>query len=412
MAEMTNDVADPYGLLTRKFQVDPYPSYAKMREQAPAYFTEGWNGWTLTRYQDVHSGFRDPRLSSDRAAAFGAALPPALKERFTPVVRSMSSWALLIDPPTHTRIRSLINKAFTPRLVEYLRPRMQEQVDILLDKAKERGELDLVRDLANPLPVAVIGDMLGVPRADGPKLKVWSDHFAAFFGTTKYTPQILDDLRTAVVEMDEYFRGLIQERRKSQTLGSDLLSTMMAAEEQGSFLSEQELLSTCSMVLFAGHETTTHLITNGTFLLLRNPEQRARFEAGTPEQVATAVEELLRYESPIQRLTRVATEDFELHGQQIKKGQKVFLMIGAANRDSAQFPEGEKLDLSRKENRHLAFGFGGHYCLGAALGRLEGQIALTNLFRRFPKLRLLDDAPERLENVAFRGFKAVSMALG
>jgi hypothetical protein len=166
------------------------------------------------------------------------------------------------------------------------------------------------------------------------------------------------------------------------------------------------------MVLFAGHETTTHLITNGTFLLLKDPAQRALFDSGTPDQVAVGVEELLRYESPIQRLTRVATEDFQMHGQQIKKGQKVFLMIGAANRDSAQFAEGEKLDLQRKDNRHLAFGFGGHYCLGAALGRLEGQIALTTLFRRFPGLRLQDDAPERLENVAFRGFKSVPMSLG
>jgi cytochrome P450 len=210
--------------------------------------------------------------------------------------------------------------------------------------------------------------------------------------------------------MEDYFRGVVAQRRKSSTVGNDLLSTMMAAEDQGRFLSEQEVLATCSLVLFAGHETTTHLLANGLYLLLKNPEQR-EVMLGSPQQLEAAVEEVLRYESPIQRLSRVITEDFELHGQTLRKGQKAFLMIGAANRDSRQFPEGDRLDLRRQENRHIAFGFGIHYCLGAALGRLEGQIALSTLLRRFPKMKLLEE-PERLENVAFRGFKSLHVSLG
>ncbi len=406
----TPEVADPHGLMTRQFQVDPYPTYARLRDEAPAYFSEAWGGWLLTRYQDVQAGFKDPRLSSNRAGAFGAMLPAPLKEQMAPMVRSLSSWALLIDPPDHTRIRALVNKAFTPRLVEYLRPLIQEQVNLLLDKAEAAGKMDMVHDVANLLPVAVIGDMLGIPREDGLKLRVWANAFATFFGTTKYTVDVLNLMRTGIVEMEEYFRGLIAQRRKSSTPGNDLLSTMMAAEEQGRFLSEQEVLATCSLVLFAGHETTTHLLANGLYLLLKNPEQREVL-LGSPEQLEAAVEEVLRYESPIQRLSRVIAEDMELHGQLLRKGQKAFLMIGAANRDSRQFPEGDKLDLRRQENRHIAFGFGIHYCLGAALGRLEGQIALSTLLRRFPKMKLLEE-PERLENVAFRGFKSLPISLG
>jgi cytochrome P450 len=349
-------------------------------------------------------------LSSDRASAFGAMLPAVLKERLAPVVRSLSSWALLIDPPSHTRIRSLVNKAFTPRLVEYLRPRIQEQVNLLLDQAEAAGKMDMVHDVANLLPVAVIGDMLGIPREDGLKLRPWANAFATFFGVTKYTPEVLDLLRTGMVELEDYFRGVIAQRRKSSTQGSDLLSTMMAAEDQGRFLSEQEVLATCSLVLFAGHETTTHLLANGLYLLLKHPEQREAM-LSSEEQLTTSVEEILRYESPIQRLSRVITEDFELHGQSLRKGQKAFLMIGAANRDPRQFPHADQLDLRRQENRHIAFGFGIHYCLGAALGRLEGQIALRTVLRRFPKMKLLQE-PERLANVAFRGFQSLAVALG
>jgi cytochrome P450 len=358
----------------------------------------------LTRYTDNLNGFKDPRLSSNRAAAFSAALPPAARETMAPVTSSLSLWALLIDPPDHTRIRALVNNAFTPRLVEYLRPRVQQLVDQFLDQVEKRGEMDAVAELSNPLPVAVIGDMLGLPREDGAKLKHWSDGFAAFFGTPRPTPEILGRMKTGVVEMDEYFRAQIALRRKNP--GEDLLSSLLAAKEQGAQLTENEITATCSMVLFAGHETTTHLISNGISWLIRLPEQRGALLSDP----VNAIEELVRYESPIQRLTRIVREDLEIGGKAIQKGQKVFLMPGAANRDESQFAKAHALDLGRKDNRHLGFGFGPHYCLGAALGRLEGQVALTTVFRRFPGLRLLAE-PERLENISFRGFKALRVAL-
>jgi len=405
MAETAPPPNDPHGLLTRAFQVDPYPTYNRLREESPAYFSEGWGGWVLTRYQDNLDGFKDPRLSSNRAAAFSAALPPPVRETMAPVTRSLSLWALLIDPPDHTRIRGLVNHAFTPRLVEYLRPRVQQLVDQFLDRMAGRARVDAVAELCIPLPVAVIGDMLGLPREDGSRLKHWSDAFAAFFGTPRPTPELLGRVRAGVVEMDEYFRGQIVLRRSSP--GEDLVSSLLAAQEQGAQLTEDEICATCSMVLFAGHETTTHLISNGIYWLIRQPEHRAALFSDP----AAAVEELVRYESPIQRLTRIVREDMEIAGRAIQKGQKVFLMPGAANRDEAQFPGGSRLDLARQDNRHLGFGLGAHYCLGAALGRLEGQVALTTIFRRFPGLRLLEE-PERLENISFRGFKALEVAAG
>lgn len=406
-APQPQQVSDPYGLLQRPFQVDPYPTYARLRQDAPVHFSEGWGGFVLTRYADVLNGFKDPRMSSNRAAAFSAALPPQFKEAMAPVTGSLSRWALLVDPPDHTRLRGLVNHAFTPRLVEYLRPRIEDLVAGMLDQAVKRGgELEVVSELANPLPVAVIGDMLGIPREDGPKLKLWSDGFAAFFGTPRPTPQILSQMKTGVVEMEEYFRGQMAERRKKR--GDDLLSTLIAAEDAGAVLTDEEILATCSMVLFAGHETTTHLISNAIHLLGKDPGQRDALAAPDP---TVAVEELLRFESPIQRLSRIAREDFELHGQKVAKNQKIFLMIGAANRDPQQFPDADRLQLSRADNRHLAFAIGPHYCLGAPLGRMEGQIALTTLIKRFPKYRLIDQEPERLDSVAFRGFKSLRIAL-
>lgn len=404
MADPVSAVSDPYGLLLRSFQIDPYPTYARLREEAPVYFSEGWGGWVLTRYQDVLAGFRDARLSSNRAAAFSAALPAPLREKMAPVTENLGAWTVLLDPPDHTRIRSLLNVAFTPRLSEYLRPRVQALVDELLDKVQGAGQMDVVHDFASPLPVAVIGDMLGLPREGTQRLKVWSDAFAAFLGTPQLTPELLGRMRTSVVEMEAYFRDVIAHRRNH--LGPDLLSTMISAEEQGKILSERELLSTCSMLLFGGHETTTHLICNGVELLMHHPDQVAAMQESR-EAAATAVEEFLRYESPLQRLTRVAREDMEMGGRRIQKGQKVYLSTGAANRDENQFPNADRLDVRRRENRHIAFGFGIHYCLGATLARLEGELALTSVFRRFRRIEPQGGTPERLDNVAFRGFRSL-----
>jgi hypothetical protein len=402
MSEASPDLLSPADAL------DPYPALARLRDQAPAYWSAWWGGWVLSRYTDVSAGFRDPRLSADRAGSFATRLPEPVRQRLEPLIRNLASWALISDPPAHTRLRGLVNKAFTPRLSERLRPQIQSITDRLIDAMRGHDNVDLVAALANPLPVAVIGAMLGLPPSDSDRLKGWSDALAHFLGGAIPTPEVGAAALRCVLEMEAYFRGVIAERRKQP--GEDLISGLLAAEENGSILHEQELLSTCTMVLFGGHETTTNLIANTMHVLLTHPEARARVQAD-PALLPGAIEETLRYESPVARMGRLATEDIELHGQRIRKGDKVWLSMAAANRDERQFTAPERFDPGRADNRHLGFSIGPHYCVGAALGRLETQIAVGTLLRRFPALQLAGAAP-RLDNATIRGFAALPIALG
>lgn len=409
MSQVSNP-NDPFGLSRPEMRDDPYPVYARLRQEAPAYYSEAWKCWLVTRYADVLAGFKDARLSANRAEGFGRMLSPAAREQLLPLTRNFASWSLMVDAPTHTRLRSLINRAFTPRMAELLRPNIQSLVDGLLDAARDSGSVDFVRDLATPLPVIVIGEMMGLPREDRHRLKEWSDALVAFMGARVQTPERVQRVVSAIQAMEDYFRGLIAQRR--QQPGEDLLSALLAAEEQGSILNEQELLSTCTMVLFGGHETTTNLLAGGLYTLLRHPEQwRALRES--PALVTSAVEELLRFEAPVQRQGRVVTEDFTLHGQALRKGERVFLMMGSANRDPEQFPEPERLDVRRKENRHLTFGMGAHYCVGAALGRMEAQVTFTTLLRRFPDVALASQKELAwVDNLTIRGLESLPVELG
>ena len=389
-------------LLTATDAHDLYPALARLREHHPVHFSTWWNGWVVTRYADVVAGFRDPRLSADRATRFAARLPPSLRERLAPLLGNLAGWALLSDPPAHTRLRALLNKAFTPRLSELLRPQIQTITDDLLHAltpADPDAPLDLIAALANPLPVLVIGAMLGLPAADGHRLKAWSDALANFLGAAA--------LR-CVLELEAYFRDIIAQRRLQP--GPDLLSALLAARDSGSILHEQELLSTCTMVLFGGHETTTNLIANALHLLLAHPDQRARVQAD-PARLPAAIEETLRFEGPIARMGRVATEDILWHGQTIRAGDRVWLSIAAANRDERQFPDPDRFDITRSDNRHLGFGIGPHYCVGASLGRAEAQIALTTLLRRFPDLAPAGP-PLRSDNATIHGFTHLPVHLG
>lgn len=395
-------------LLTPADALDPYPALAALRDRAPAHWSAWWGGWVLTRYADVSAGFRDPRLSADRAGSFAARLPEPVRQRLEPLIKNLASWALICDPPAHTRLRGLVNKAFTPRLSERLRPQIQAIADDLIDAMRGEHSVDLVAALANPLPVLVIGAMLGLPAADSGRLKSWSDALAHFLGGAVPTPDIAAAALRCVLEMEDYFRGVIAERRRNP--GEDLISGLLAAEENGSILHEQELLSTCTMVLFGGHETTTNLIANTVHLLLTHDGARLRVQA-EPTLLAGAIEETLRYESPVARMGRLATEDLDLHGQRIKQGDKVWLSIAAANRDERQFSDPERFDPARADNRHLGFSVGPHYCVGAALGRLEAQIAVGTLLRRFPDLQLAGAAP-RIDNATIRGFASLPLAPG
>jgi cytochrome P450 len=398
-------MSDPFGLSARETLQDPYPIYARLRAEAPVFFCEPWGAWVFTRHDDVQAAFRDPRWSADRAGMFAARLDAETRARVEPLIRNLRGWALLMDPPAHTRVRGLLNRAFTPKLINGLRPRIEALVAELLDKLDD--EIDLMESLATPLPVMVIGDMMGLPAADRVHLKRWSDDLAAFLGAGRATFELVTGAVRAVMEIEDYFRAQLAARRKAP--GDDMLSALCTAEEAGTILDEQELVSTCAMILFGGHETTTHLIGNGTLALM---SQRGEWEKLTraPELAENAVEELLRFDAPVQRMGRVAKEPMEWRGQRVEPGQRLFLMLGAANRDPEEFESPDRLDLRRAANKQVAFGWGPHYCVGAGLGRLEAELAFAALARRFPHTALVEK-PEFQDNVTIRGLRALRLRI-
>lgn len=362
------------------FLRDPYPHYARLRRQAPVYRHPVFGVVYLTRYDDVLGVLRDPSFSVRRmeAQAFRRVFP--LEKLQPELLASMRTNLLMIDPPDHTRIRNLVNKAFTPRMVEKLQPRIETLVEELLDEAAEKGAIDFVQEFAYPLPVVVIAEMLGVPVEDRHKIKRWSDDLAALLDPLTAL-EGLGSIDRSLMELSEYLGGVIEERRRVPR--DDLISALVAAEEAGTHLTEVEMGSLVALILGAGHETTTNLLANAIVALLRNPGERKRF-AEDPALAATAVEEFLRYESPVQATDRVCTRECEIGGQRIRPGEIVVLLLAAANRDPERFGEPDRLDLGRAENRHLAFGQGAHFCLGAHLARVEARIALAHFVRRFP----------------------------
>jgi cytochrome P450 len=318
-----------------------------------------------------------------------------------PLIYMQRNWMLLKDPPDHTRLRGLVHKAFTPRMVEKLRDYIQTITDRLLDAVQDSGQMDIIHDLAVPLPVTVIAELIGAPLADQEKFREWSRDLA---GTLEMTDaaEVYERGSRATVAFSAYLHDLIADRRKNPQ--DDLLSALVAAEEAGDKLSEEELVATCILLLIAGHETTTNLIGNGMLALLRNPVQLARLKAD-PALIKTAIEELLRYDSPVQMTARWVLEDFEFNGQTLQRGQQVATLLGAANRDPEQYLQPETLDITREDNHHLAFGSGIHYCVGAPLARIEGQIALTTLLRRMPHLQLATDNPPYRDTYVLRGLR-------
>jgi hypothetical protein len=313
---------------------------------------------------------------------------------------------LLLDPPDHTRLRGLVSKAFTPRMVATLRPRIERLVAGLLDALQPTGGMDVIRDVAYPLPAIVIMEMLGIPPADRDRFKTWSDDQMAFLGG-RFPGDPLEPARRAgasTLAMNAYLRDLIAARRRAPQ--ADLVSTMVAVEEQGDRLSEQELTATTALLLVAGHETTTHVIGNGLLALLRNVPQLQRLQR-EPALLPLAVEELLRYDGPVQFVNRVAAADIAIGGVTIPAGDTILLVLAAANRDPAQFPEPDRLEITRQPNDHLAFGFDRHFCLGAHLARVETQIALSALLTRFPDLTLAAETLEWQPNPLIRGLRSL-----
>jgi hypothetical protein len=382
------------------FHADPYPFYRRLREEDPVHQSP-LGIWVLTRYDDAVMVLRDPRFGREGMAELLEARLGAGS------VRPANTRDMLFrDPPDHTRLRALVSRAFTPRVVEAMRPHIQEIVDGLLDRVEGARGMDVIEDLAYPLPVTVICEMLGVPTADQDVFKQWSADIARSLDASILPAgsEVITRGQEAGDALREYFRSLIAVRRKSPQ--PDLLSALIAAEEQGDKLSEPELLATCSLLLIAGHETTVNLIGNGLLALLRHPDE-LRALADDPALIQTGVEELLRYDGPVQRTGRMTMADVEIGGRQIPKGSIVAAVIGAANRDPAHFPDPDRLDVARRENRHIAFGFGIHFCLGAPLARIEGQVAIGTLLRRMPALKLVSDTPEWRESSVLRGLKTL-----
>jgi cytochrome P450 len=387
------------------FRDNPYPTYHRLRERDPIHPLPALNLWFLTRYADVQTVLRDTRFSSE-SSADDPNLFRNLREsggELGPLARTMLHWMPLRDPPHHTRLRHLVNKAFTPRQIEAMRPRIASIVDRLLEPMLEVGRMDFVRDFAHPLPVIVIAEMLGVPVADQAELKQWSDDMALALDPLQVGARRAEGDRAALA-MRGLFERVAEERRRAPR--DDLLSALLAAEEQGDRLSMDELLATCVLLLFAGNETTTNLLGNGLLALLRNPDQLALLQED-PSLVRAAVEELLRYDSPLQFAARLVKQDVEIDGRTLVAGQRAVLLLGSANHDPAEFSDPDRLDIRRHDQRHVAFGFGMHFCLGAGLARAEAQIALDTLARRLPGLRLAADPPVRRPSIALRGLSSL-----
>jgi pimeloyl-[acyl-carrier protein] synthase len=394
-----------YHLLDPEVLANPYPLYKQLRDHDPVYWDPYLHAWVVTRYEDVITVLH--RYSADRTptpAYFEALGAPEV----SPIAKVMVKQMLFMDAPAHTRLRKLAGVSFTPARVRILRDHIQNIANQLIDAicARGDGKMDVLADFAEPLPAIVTAEMLGVPVEDHVKLKNWSVTFAEMLGNFQHNPDRLTGVLHAVEGLTAYFQNAIREQKTNPRDG--LVHAFMTAEVDGDRLTEEEIVANCIVTMVGGLETTTNLIANGILTLLRNPEQLAKLR-GDLTIIPAAVEELLRYESPSQHTARLAPEDTVLGGKSIKKRQAVIAVMAAGNRDPERFPDPDRLDFTRPDNRHLAFGWAAHFCFGAPLARLEGQIAFDTLLRRFPVLELGNEPLVWRENLGLRGLKSLAV---
>jgi cytochrome P450 len=383
---------------------DPFPLYRRMRDEDPAHWSPLLKAWVLTRYDDVRGVCLDPHMSSDRLRPFFATLPSSEAARVADLMRYLTLWMVFRDPPEHTRLRRLAAKVFNVRSIHALRPNVEALTRWLLERIGDREEFDFIAEFASPLPALVIMDMLGAPRAELGRLKRLSDEMALFIGSARDSPEKYQRAEAATREMAELFRALIAARRAAPQ--RDLLTELVNLEENGDRLSEDELVAACILLLFAGHETTAHHIANGLHALLQFPGELARLR-DNPALAAAAVEELLRYDGPIGAQVRIVQRPQQLHGKSLAPGERVFLIMNAANRDQRAYDDPDRLDLQRDGVPHLTFGFGTHICLGFPLARLEGQIALPAVLGRWRRIELASPQLEWIDSMVLRGMKAM-----
>lgn len=392
------------------FISNPYRIYSYLRAMSPLLWTDKFRSgaWVVSRYADVLAGLHDGRLSSQRSHTLTAALPRDVQGEFETFNRIFSRWMLFLDPPEHSRLRKLLNKEFTPNMIQRMRPRIQQVVDSLLDDVVGKSEIEFMTGFANPLPVRVIAEMLGIPGEDQSDFQIWSDDLASFFGNPSGTVEMARRAQKSLISLTEYFRALLPERREHK--GDDLVSLLLRVEEEGEVLTNEELLAQCTLLLVAGHETTRNLLGNGMLALLQNPEQLERLREN-PSLINLGVREFARFDSPVQFSGRAATEDFTWHDKEIKKGQTVILLLGSANHDSEKFTNPDTLDISRDEGMSLSFGHGTHFCIGAPLAYAEAEIAFSTLLARTSHLTLLDPIPAWRSNMSFRGLSRLPLAV-
>ncbi len=385
---------------------DPFPLYARLRDHDPLHWSASLNAWVVTRYADVVAVF-------DRSEAFSSDRFRKIDERYAsnrPAVRAVSDvlghWLVFRDPPDHDRLRGLLQSSFTPKHLETSRDRIQRTVDSLLDRVVARGAMDFIRELAFPLPATVIAGLMGAPEEDLERIKAWSDRLAAYLGGAVDERDNFGEASAGVGALVDYFHALLRERERQPR--EDLMSLMLRAELEGDRLTHDEVVANCILLLFAGHETTTNLLGNGLFHLLRHPAQASLLRAD-PSLLHGAVEECLRYDGPVPATVKVATEDVPWHGRTIRRGDMVVPFMASANRDPRQFPDPDTFDVRRQPERHVAFGAGIHYCLGAWLARLEARLVLDAVFRRLPDLALAAAEPRWKPMIFLRGLEALPL---
>jgi pimeloyl-[acyl-carrier protein] synthase len=392
-------------LLDPDVLADPYPLYHRLQTEDPVHWDAFLHAWVVTRYADVvhvlHTFSANCTPSPEHLCAMGLSA-------LNPIAQLLIKQMLFMDGSAHGRLRSLASAAFTPRRIEALRSHIQEIVDGLLDAVEDKGQIELISEFAAPLPAIVTAEMLGLPASDHAQLKAWSADFAEMLGNFQLNPDRVPHVLRSVQDMTSYFRSAIRQQRYRQ---EGLINALLTADVEGDRLTEEEVIANSILIMVGGQETTTNLIGNGIVSLMRNPDQLEKLRSDL-SLIPSAVEELLRYESPSQQTARLAPYDVELGGKSIRKGQTVRAVMAAANRDPERFADPDRLDITRKDNRHLAFGWAAHFCFGAPLGRLEGQVAFETILRRLPNLSLAPAPLVWRENLGLRGLKALPVSFG
>ena len=381
---------------------DPLPVFKRLQQEDPCHWCQPLKSWLFTRYDDVREVLRDDAISADRLTPYFESLPETQRSGVREVIKYLNTWVAFKEPPEHTRLRSLLNKVFTPGAIKSLRPEIERAVDHLLAPLKNRDSFDFIEEFAYPLPANVILMMLGLPIEDTHQLHEWSAEMQPFIGGATTSPDKYSRAEQGAKNMAAYFRDAIRERESRPR--DDMLTKLIKCREQDDALTEDEVIGTAILFLFGGHETTTNLIGNGVRALLRHPDA-ARQVRETDDLIKPAVEEILRFDGPTLASVRLVKTEHQRHGKTLRQGDRVFVMIHGANHDSAHFDNPELFDISRSPNPHLTFNYGIHFCLGAPLARLEGDVAIARVMQQLPELRLSSKSYDYMDTMVMRGVR-------